>query len=1284
MKSAPFGFRSSLHPHLPKLRARRRRTSGVALVLVLAIMVLVMGLVVGMLGRVSTERSAADGYANSVQARLLGDTAVQVVQAQISQATMPPAGTRSLWTSQPGLIRTFDESGSPSASFKLYSSTQMRLNSALVPEDEALTLASWFSSPAVFTDLNVPVDSNFDGTPDTWPILDSSSLGTPAAPQGFDILTTAPRGTSQGYINPAPMPVRWLYVLKDGQLVAADGSGNVATVNGAAASNPIVGRIAFWTDDESCKVNVNTAGEGTYWDIPRADTTQERDLGRYQPTKNEFQIYPGHPATTSISAVFPALFPTTPTPPETTGAVRERLFAMLPRLRNIGTKGATVPIHLIDKTSLSLDQDRLYASEPELLFGPAITSGERSVNTGLTHDLLEQTKFFLTATSRAPETNPFDHPKIACWPIHTNPAAGTHRSAFDQLIAFCGNVQGQPWYFQRQNANSPTDDYLLIPRNQQLYSYLQTLINRPVPGFGGRLSTRFVQDADQILTQIFDYIRCSVLEDMNLTGTTGQFGVGIPSLPADNRTRLNYGHVMPIKIGNTRGFGRTMTISQAGLWFIATGDPGVAVSNDPATNRTLALATPLQQDATTKEIRIETAFLFEPFCASAGWASFRPDVVITIEGLESWTVQGNGGVPDAINLGFPALSRQTATDAGLFVHGRQPSFVNKSLNWSPWMGLRWMLDYHVVRARNGGRLPQDPNFNDSSDGGTGYQRPGRQNPFVGEPITVRVSKTNPRITCSPATLTFRMTNRQTGDLIQKITWNFPGGTFPAPVLFTSGSGGAVAPIDPAWWTFQAAGCGIPFTDTTTKNAGRLNSGETNYGIYCYRFMKMDHDTVRALTPAKNGETLDLRLLAALEDVPGDMWTKHFDYDELATNTRHRLACSFVEPNASLNTHPVYNYNKGKYANMTGNYSSADAPPIPYPAPAAQATGDWENGLAGDMDAPTINKPDEGNAYTQGTNLTPYFNSNTNQRTFTADFSSPNRVMPSPGMLGSLPTGVKRGLGWQTLLFRRQPGHPSYPAGAGGFINNPDYLLMDYFWMPVVEPYAISEPLSTAGKINLNQQIIPFTYIKRETGMYALLKNEKVTSIPAAALATYKAGAGTNYSFRRPINIPATLAQLGFRFDNTDATGLYAFRTPSEICDMHFVPDTATTVNTTTKATMDTTMAAHWQANSLTGDGTRERIYTTVYPRVTTRSNVYTVYFRAQALKPRPRLAAADENKWYEGQDVITGDYRGSTTLERYVDLNTPGIPDYAANPDATPTLGSFYRWRVRVNRPFAP
>ena len=46
--------------------------------------------------------------------------------------------------------------------------------------------------------------------------------------------------------------------------------------------------------------------------------------------------------------------------------------------------------------------------------------------------------------------------------------------------------------------------------------------------------------------------------------------------------------------------------------------------------------------------------------------------------------------------------------------------------------------------------------------------------------------------------------------------------------------------------------------------------------------------------------------------------------------------------------------------------------------------------------------------------------------------------------------------------------------------------LDLFTMPVVEPYAISDPFSTDGKVNLNYQIMPFGYLKRSTALRAEL------------------------------------------------------------------------------------------------------------------------------------------------------------------------------------------------------
>src|SRR5690606_19158004 len=68
--------------------------------------------------------------------------------------------------------------------------------------------------------------------------------------------------------NRVPMPVQWMYILADGKLAAM--TPGTTTIPDATTGNPIVGRVAFWTDDETSKVNINTASEGTFWDRPLA------------------------------------------------------------------------------------------------------------------------------------------------------------------------------------------------------------------------------------------------------------------------------------------------------------------------------------------------------------------------------------------------------------------------------------------------------------------------------------------------------------------------------------------------------------------------------------------------------------------------------------------------------------------------------------------------------------------------------------------------------------------------------------------------------------------------------------------------------------------------------------------------------------------------------------------------------------------------------------------------------------------------------------------------------
>src|SRR6202042_1592408 len=77
------------------------------------------------------------------------------------------------------------------------------------------------------------------------------------------------------------------------------------------------------------------------------------------------------------------------------------------------------------------------------------------------------------------------------------------------------------------------------------------------------------------------------------------------------------------------------------------------------------------------------------------------------------------------------------------------------------------------------------------------------------------------------------------------------------------------------------------------------------------------------------------------------------------------------------------------------------------------------------------------------------------------------------------------------------------TGHPGAASPPDHLILDNFWMPVVEPYAISTCMATAGKINLNDQITPFTYLHRNTALRALLQDLRVPAISATKAQEYK-------------------------------------------------------------------------------------------------------------------------------------------------------------------------------------
>jgi uncharacterized protein (TIGR02600 family) len=442
--------------------------------------------------------------------------------------------------------------------------------------------------------------------------------------------------------------------------------------------------------------------------------------------------------------------------------------------------------------------------------------------------------------------------------------------------------------------------------------------------------------------------------------------------------------------------------------------------------------------------------------------------------------------------------------------------------------------------------------------------------------------------------------------------------------------------------------------------------------------------------------------------------------------------------------------------------------------------DFDNDQGDGRDGAFCNKPDEGNfsalnyqfsvgekTYRNGYFYTSY--EMEPDKTTTNAYFTPNRLISSPVMFGSLVTTTfdspsqyqahgytGTGRPWQTLLFRPHVTPTSagssaaqfagsiipvtgatYLANHPGAQNPPDHYLLDLFTMPVVEPYAISEPLSTAGKINLNYQIVPFTYIRRATAVYAAMKGELMRAIsisdngnrsnPLTTAYTYKnavtAASGqtlpvfppmyfwsetgskvsaqqpavNNHYWHRRIDPAETTKQLDERFLINTALpdrrkGL--LRSASQVCELHMIPANPPTVPTgmyimpgpSSIATRETNMQKFWSVHALTGDNTREEIYSHLYPKFTTRSNTFRVHVRAQALK-KSRSTSPTTFNTAEGDKVLS-EYRGSYLLERYIDPNDSTIllPNYAGGGDPmnAPSLENFYRFHILEVKRFAP
>lgn len=1411
------------------LIANRKKTEkarkGMALVLVLAVLVLLTVLVVGFLSRAMVERRAAAGYANSQKTQQLADLAVGTVQAQIDHATRQTDGNRPApWASQPGMVRTFEQNGSLKNAYRLYSSEQM-ISSDVDLDAEVTAMDGWSAKTAHFVDLNAPVAGQEGGS--EFPIVDGRVADGDVV-EGFEV-TGAPGATAS---QPVPMPVKWLYVLQDGQMVAPTGGGDTtATITGASATNPVVGRVAFWTDDEASKLNVNTAAHGFFWDIPRAFSVQERDqMARKQPTLYEYQRYPGHPATTSLWPVLGNMMGYTQD--STDGSVpyafAEDIYGIIPRVEDGGSRGGQD--FATDANKITPDSDRLYTTIDELAFKP-----DRSSQ--LTRDQLEQAKFFLTARNNSPEVNMFGLPRIAIWPINSG---NKTPSELDKMIAFCSTMGTAPYYFQRENHESSSSDLLgFNSRNQLLFSYLNILTEAPVPGFGNNsFLTKYGKDDQiQILTQVFDYIRSSNTYSTAL-GADAYTKKGTSTITT---VGSRAGQVTPtvhvINGKKYKGFGRIPMLSRAVVHFFVSGiegtsgpstaDPGKIYEYEPFQvkyppgqanaysngepkaaylNDEKALRKKfqdfLENVGVDGEVRLKTSAIiyFDTFDPNYGYASPRYNFDIDVKFEGAWTVNseslGLSGRNETLDIRYDVIRSYNARDDNL-----TSMWFGRYLGGN--MGPSWLMqNYSSLRGNySNSTAPgrQYPLVSNRVEIHPAYQlvwcNPPREgvDTSVTAPISERIKNaTLPEFdmatnivrgdrydgtpySANVGTMTFsggtvRAIMKVDGEEIQEYEFDFPAFTKPLPMYVPREymarlPGASVHTKSPYLRGTPAsnlndmsekqsqASMDFRFRWRTLPQHNAFASAiapRTDDGFIRYHFnfeLLQIQDTVVSLEPASG----DKRVIAArtelktdkdfnnINDTPNAEFVVHKDYH----NVNRRLAADITgyEPYGQDRRVLSYALDRAPGRILGIPYGTNAMPDITswyntfgddYENPVGGVVGtttdgawpDFDNGTLHIPDDAYVNRADEGASYdaTDGPvastadrqfswyNPSPTFDMPHFDKEL---YFSPNRQMPSAVMFGSLPTGVFARRPWETLLFRPDPGGPSGSATHRGAQSPADHLLLDLFWMPVVDPYAISEPFSSNGKVNLNYQIAPFKYMHRSTALRGVLHSQKVMAIPNTAgirgngnqysadigygtsgqnadeykdhtESTLTAGGNlTRATYRQPLNLDRQTGTLR-AFENlfNDDRILIS---ETEICNMPLVP---LKHPSTDNSGADVEWSANfesdfWDKYRLTGDNSREIPYAHILPRVTTRSNTYTVHYRVQALRKSPMTAP---NEWDEARDQVVAESRGSRTVERYIDPNDPDIPDYAneGNLSNVQRLDEFYRWRVLYNRQFNP
>jgi len=213
--------------NLSRQRIRYRNQASSALVIVLFAVVLATVIILAIMTGAQLERQTSFYYQERIRADIFAqsglENAIGLLRTGMGNASQS-------WVSGPGRMVTVTYS----ASGQSYTTND-------------LSSDSWVPANTNLTGNYAPPNLNSVKLDGTYPIDgDLNSV------------------TGVGF----PMPVRWIYVYQDGTLSQAD-------MPTTSAANPLVGRYAFWIDDSSSRINLNTA-----WSRGATNTSSPGDVSR--------------------------------------------------------------------------------------------------------------------------------------------------------------------------------------------------------------------------------------------------------------------------------------------------------------------------------------------------------------------------------------------------------------------------------------------------------------------------------------------------------------------------------------------------------------------------------------------------------------------------------------------------------------------------------------------------------------------------------------------------------------------------------------------------------------------------------------------------------------------------------------------------------------------------------------------------------------------------------------------------------------------------------------------